>query len=67
VAWLIASGRDLGDLDWKGKLRSKEYSALEIAQNSGSMAMAALLEGYMTNPVKTAMKFGGSWRLRSLP
>ena len=33
VEWLVASGKDLGDINQtKGKWRSQEYSALEIAR-----------------------------------
>ena len=57
VEWLIASGRDLGDINkQKGKSGGKEYTALDIARkrkkNEWSL-VASLLEKIFTDPEQT--------------
>jgi len=49
IEWLIASGRDLGDLNKKGKERGKNYTALEIARKENLTGVASLLERFMVN------------------
>ena len=55
IAWLIASGRDLGDVenkkgnDWDGK----DYTALEIARKEKSSEVVAVLERFIANPAQT--------------
>ena len=54
VEWLIASGRDLGDLAAEGKGgEDRGYSAAEIARVSEHERVAELLERFMTNPAQT--------------
>ena len=54
IEWLIASGRDLGDLDKKGKWSvTTEYSALEIAKARNQTEVVALLERFIDNPTQT--------------
>jgi len=55
IEWLIASGRDLGNLNqkairWEDR---KEYTALEIAQYYKETKVASLLERFNTNPAQT--------------
>jgi len=53
VKWLIACGRDLGDLDRKGLgYNGKEYSALEIARQEKKTELVTLLEGFVANPAQ---------------
>ena len=62
---LIASGRDLGDLNKKGRhyQDSKEYSAIEIARKMTEWEVVSLLERFMENPTQTLhelrVKLGG--------
>ena len=54
VEWLIASGRDLGDLNKKGKEKwgeGKKYSTFEIARNYPEVL--SLLERFQANPMQT--------------
>ena len=55
VEWLIASGRDLGDLNQKGKswAAGVEYSTLEIAREYGECEVVSVLERFITNPTQT--------------
>ena len=55
VRWLIASGRDLGDLSAKATSDDdgKKYSPLEIAIKMKRTAVVALLERYMASPAQT--------------
>ena len=52
IEWLIASGRDLGDIhNTKGKWFSRgEHSALEVARNRERTEVVSLLEKFMANP-----------------
>jgi len=54
IEWLVASGRDLGDInEQKGKhWDDDEYTALEIARENKTEA-ASLLERFMANPAQT--------------
>ena len=55
IEWLVASGRDLGDIenkkgkDWDGK----EYTALEIASKMNKTEVVPVLERFMANPTQT--------------
>ena len=55
IEWLIASGRDLGDVNgqkgthWDGK----EYSALELARELVKNEVLAVLERFVANPTQT--------------
>jgi len=53
IEWLIASGRDLGDVNQKGIWSDKEYTALEIAREMNKTEVVSLLERFMANPVLT--------------
>ena len=55
LEWLIASGRDLGDLNKKGKfVRDGEVStSLEIARKQKWPEMVLVLEKFVANPVQT--------------
>jgi len=53
IEWLIASGRDLGDLNKKRNWRGKDSTALEIARNFESTGVVSLLERFMANPAQT--------------
>ena len=57
VEWLIASGRELGDvLNKKGKWCDQDYSALEIAQTREKTQVAFLLKTFTANPSRTRHK-----------
>jgi len=59
IEWLIASGRDLGDLEKKGKDEygnNQESTALEIASEHENSVEVSLLEGFMADPVGTRRK-----------
>ena len=64
IEWLIASGRDLGDVrNKKGKdWDDKEYTALEIAGEYERTEVVSLLERFLANPALTRhelrVKFG---------
>ena len=55
IEWLIASGRDLGDLSRKGRAweDGQKYTALEIAQQYMWTVTVTLLERFMANPERT--------------
>ena len=57
VKWLIASGKDLGDLNKTGKYwDSNEYTAIEAARNAyidNHTETISLLENLMVNPIQT--------------
>jgi len=56
IEWLMASGRDLGDLNKNIKYwgdDGKEYSAIDIASNMGKTEVASLLEKCIANPTQT--------------
>ena len=54
VEWLIVSGRDLGDLDRKGREWDDiQYSAREIARAMKKTSVASLLERFMADPMQT--------------
>jgi len=55
IEWLIASGRDLGDVrNKKGKdWDDKEYTALEIASEYERTEVVSLLERFLANPALT--------------
>ena len=58
IQWLVASGRDLGDIknkkgkNWDGE-GWKEYTSLEIARKHRRSEVASVLERFMINPVLT--------------
>jgi len=49
IEWLIASGRDLGDLNKKGR----SCTALEIASENNKTEVVSLLERFLANPAQT--------------
>ena len=58
IEWLIASGRDLGDIENKtGKNWDdegwKDYTALEIAREKNKTEVISLLERFLANPAQT--------------
>jgi hypothetical protein len=54
IEWLIASGRDLGDLNLKGKHNGGlGYTALEIARKNNHTEIVSLMERFMVNPTLT--------------
>ena len=53
VEVLIASGRDLGDLNQKGTDGYGDYTALEIARLNQDSEIVPRLEKFMTNPTLT--------------
>jgi len=53
VEWLIASGRDLGDVNMVGEYVGKEYTALEIAKENQRTEAVSVLERFLTNPAQT--------------
>jgi len=54
IEWLIASGRNLGDVkNKKGKCKGENYTALEIAREENKTEVVALLERFMSNPAQT--------------
>ena len=53
----MASGRDLGDLEKKGKdYHRKEKAAREIATEMNQMETAVLLERFMANPLQIRLE-----------
>ena len=57
VEWLIASGRDLGDIsNAKGKQFGKEFTAIEIAKKDLRPEVVALLERFVANPTQTRLQ-----------
>ena len=61
IEWLIASGKDLGDLNRKGKSSTlhKKYSAIEVARVRSHTEVVALLERFMGNPTRIRHKIKG--------
>jgi hypothetical protein len=55
IEMLIASGKDLGDINLKGRNSDdgKVYTALEIARKQRNDIVVSLLERFMTNPSQT--------------
>ena len=53
MKWLMASGRDLGDLNQTGNYHGVQYTALEIAQERKKFRLTALLERFMANSAQT--------------
>jgi len=54
IEWLIDNGRDLGDLNKKGRLGSgQEFTALEIAREMKKSEVVSLLERFFSNPAQT--------------
>ena len=49
IEWLIASGKDLGDLNQKVHWDGEEFSALEIAREHKESEVVSLLEKFMDN------------------
>ena len=52
VECIIASGRDLGDVE-KGKYNGQDYTAIEIARREWKTKVVTLLEGFLANPSHT--------------
>ena len=62
IEWLIASGRDLGDVkNKKGTdLRNdKDYTALGIARKNHRAEVVSLLERSIANPMQTRQEVRG--------
>jgi len=54
IEWLIASGRDLGDIEnKKGKWFAREYTALEIARERRNTEVVSLLEKFVAHSAQT--------------
>ena len=56
IEWLMASGRDLGDIKSKKGRHwgdGREYTALEIARVEKNTEVVSLLERFMTDPIQT--------------
>jgi len=54
IEWLIASGKDLGDMNRKGHFYLEEtYTALEIAREEKNTEAVGLLERFVSNPMQT--------------
>ena len=54
IEWLMASGRDLGDLNLKGEFYQHErHTALEIAREERNTEVVLLLERFMRDPALT--------------
>ena len=54
VEWLIASGRDLGDIDnEKAGYRGKLFTVLEMARENSHAEVVSLLERFKVNPEST--------------
>jgi len=57
IEWLIASGRDLGDVtNAKGSVGVTFYSALEIARMKERRVAELVLESFLANPAQTRQK-----------
>ena len=56
VEWLIASGRDLGDVSKKGRYAGIEYTVIEIASKGNLTKVVSLLEKFLANPAQTRYK-----------
>ena len=72
IEWLIASGRDLGEVkNKKGTDRDNcnEYTALEIARTNKKTEVVSLLERFMVNPAQTRHSLDSwmRWLLKSMP
>jgi len=59
IEWLIASGRDLGDLLRTGEVSGEDFSAEGIARENGFALVATLLENLVANPVMTRQQVRG--------
>ena len=56
IEWLIASGRDLGDVESKkGKVweNSNDHTAVEIARENNMTEVVSVLERFIANPAQT--------------
>ena len=53
IKWILASGRELGELEAKGKAKNGIYTPLGIAKQSNHPLVVALLERFTANPVAT--------------
>jgi len=51
--WLIASGKDLGDIEKRRNWEGNEYSALEIAREFNNTEVVPVLERFVANPALT--------------
>ena len=57
IEWLVASGRDLGDImNKKGLGGGKDYTALEIARKEKETEAVSVLERFIANPTLTRHK-----------
>ena len=53
IEWLVASGRDLGDLEKKVPFEGSEFAALEIARREKNLEATSLLKRFMADPHQT--------------
>jgi hypothetical protein len=53
IKWIIARGREITNLDEKGKWIGKEYTAIEIARARNRTGVVSLLERFVTNSTQT--------------
>ena len=55
IKWMIASGREITNLDRKGKIwiDDEEYTAIEIARHRGHTEVVSLLERFIENQSNT--------------
>ena len=51
--WLLASGRDLGDLDEEGIWFGQGFTPLEVAKKENKVEAVSLLEKFLINPQQT--------------
>ena len=68
VEWLIASGRDLGDIDFKGRLNEGfEYSAVEIVRERKNAETVLVLKRFLANPELTRQEIRKDLHFTSIP
>jgi len=53
IEWLLASGRDLGDLDEEGIWFGQGFTPLEVAKKENKVEAVSLLEKFLINPQQT--------------
>ena len=61
IMWLMASGRDFGDMNIKGSRYDDddgwvEYTALEVAREHQKTQIVSLLEKFIANPAQTRLE-----------
>jgi len=53
IEWLLASGRDLGDLNKKGHYLNFQCSAIDVASKENDTIVVSLLERFIADPAQT--------------